>query len=200
MYAKDAFGTCLVFVLEVKPYHRAFADALRVKYGKVPTTGLPRITRLRQEQTRFKVFDPAGNLVIYINRDEPDTRYEWSEEKLPGLVQALENAAFLRDTYANDKSAAKTLDVALARYISADPLDRARALAARAELAVAMGEMERAQAIRAELKEIPLSAEDRERFRDELQAADDLERWLTQKGGGVDENQSDPYEIFESIS
>jgi hypothetical protein len=189
---KNAFGACLVFVPEVEPYHRAFADALRVKYGKIPTAGLPRITRLRQDQTRFKVFDPSGNLVIFINRNEPEAVYGWSEENLSELAQALENAAFLRDTYANDRSAAKVLDVALARHKSADPVDRARALAARAELAVAMGDAERAQAIRLELQQVPLSDEERDRFRYELQAADDLERWLTQKGSGVGESQSDP--------
>jgi len=190
--AKKAFGACLVFLPEVGPYHRTFADGLRVKYGQVPTAGFPRITRLRRDHTRFKVFDPSGNMVIYINRDEPDAVYGWSEENLSELAQALENAVFLRDTYANDRSAAKVLDVALARYESADPVDRARALAARAELAVAMGDAERAQAVRLELQQIPLSDEDRERFRYELQAADDLERWLTQKGGGVGESQSDP--------
>jgi catechol 2,3-dioxygenase-like lactoylglutathione lyase family enzyme len=184
---KNAFGTCLVFVPEVGPYHRTFTDALRVKYGQVPTACLPRITRLRQNQTRFKVFDPSGNLVIYINRDEPDAVYGWSEENLSELAQALENAVFLRDTYANDRSAAKVLDVALARHESADPVDRARALAARAELAVAMGETKLAQAIRLELQQIPLSDEDRNRFRHELQAGDDLERWLTQQGDRVGE-------------
>lgn len=56
---------------------------------------------------------------------------------------------------------------------------RARALAARTELAVALGEAERALALRAELKQIPLSDEQRERFRDELHAADDLERLMS---------------------
>lgn len=183
--AKNAFGTCLVFVPQVGPYHQAFAGSLRLKYGRVPTTGLPRITRLRKDQTRFKVFDPSGNLVIYINQDEPDGTYSWSEVSLSELAQALENAVFMRDTYANDQSAAKILDTALARHKSADPVDRARALAARAELAVAMGQAEHVQAIRAELAQVPLSAEDHERIRDELQAADDLERWLTQNEAGA---------------
>jgi catechol 2,3-dioxygenase-like lactoylglutathione lyase family enzyme len=163
---KKAFGTCLVFISEVGPYYRTFADALRVKYGKVPTAGLPRITRLRQDQTRFKVFDPSGNLIIYIKHNEPDAEYGESEEKLSELARALEMAVFLRDTYAIDKSAAKVLDVALARHKSADPVDRARALAARAELAVAMGETEHAQAIQVELQQIPLFNEDRDRFRE----------------------------------
>jgi hypothetical protein len=166
--AKNAFGASLVFVPKVQPVHQVFAEGLRAKYGRVPTTGLPRITRLGKEQTRFKVFDPSGNLLIYISIDEPEAEYGGSEENLSGLAQALENALFLRDTYANDAAAAKALDVALRRHATVTPIDRALALAARAELAVAMRDTERLRAVRFELQQIPLSTEDRERFRVEL--------------------------------
>jgi hypothetical protein len=165
-----------------------FADALRERYGKVPTAGLPRITRIRQGQTRFHVFDPAGNVLLYIDRDEPEMDCSWYKTKQSRLAAAIANAAFLRDTYTNDKAAALVLDKALARKEAFDPIDHARALAARAELAVAMGDAERAQAVRFELKQISLSDEDRGRFRHELQAADVLERWLTQSGGEFDES------------
>ncbi len=182
MNPQKSFSTCLVYAPRVEPYHRAFADALRVSYGKVPTAGLPRITRLQKGQTRFTTFDPSGNRLIYIDRDEPDRDYGWYEAKPSRLVAALENAAFLRDTYYEDAAAAKVLDKALAKHEPADAsIDRARALAARAELAVAMGDAEGAQVARAELQRIPLLDEDRERFRDELHAADYLERWLTQE-------------------
>jgi catechol 2,3-dioxygenase-like lactoylglutathione lyase family enzyme len=176
-------AVCLIFVPQVAPYHRVFADALRVKYGKVPTAGLPRITRLRQGQTRFHVFDPSGNVLLYIDREEPEMDYSWYERKQSRLASAIDNAAFLRDTYVNDKGAAQVLDKALAQKEAVDPIDRARAIAARTELAVAMGDAERARVLRLELQLISLSDEERDRFRHELQAADDLERWLTQSGG-----------------
>src|SRR5262249_46752883 len=70
------------------------------------------------------------------------------------------------------------LDKALAKNDSADTaLDRARALAVRAELAVAMGDAEGGQAARAALQTIQPSDEGRQRFRDELQAEEELERW-----------------------
>ncbi|KFA89770.1 hypothetical protein [Archangium violaceum] len=56
------------------------------------------------------------------------------------------------------------------------PLERARALAARAELAVALGDETRARSAREELQRIPLSEEERARFREELEAADALAR------------------------
>jgi hypothetical protein len=180
---KKVSGTCLVMVPAVEPYHRAFADALRARHGKVPTAGLPRITRLRKGQTRFTTLDPSGNSLVYICRDEPDVDYGWYEAERSRLAGAIEMAAFLRDTYINDKAAAQVLDKALARSEPADdPIDRARALASRAELAVAMGDAERARAVRAELQQVPLSDEDRARYRDELQAADELERWMGSEG------------------
>jgi catechol 2,3-dioxygenase-like lactoylglutathione lyase family enzyme len=181
-------AVCLVFVQQVAPYHKEFGDALRVKYGKVPTAGLPRITRLRQGQTRFHVFDPSGNVLLYIDRDEPEMDYSWYQTKRSRLASAIDNAAFLRDTYVNDKAAAQVLDKALALKEAVDPIDRARALAARAELAVAMGDAERARTLRLELQQISLSDVDRDRFRHELQAADDLERWLTQSNSELGES------------
>lgn len=178
---KPAAGCCLAIVPAVESYHRAFADGLRAHYGRVPTASHPRITRLRPGQTRFHVYDPCGNVLIFIDRDEPETTYEEPTETLSPLAGSLDNATFLRDTYANDEAAARVLDKALERNESAHPVERARALAARAELAVALGDAARARAVRAELAQIPLSDEDRARFHHELQAADELEQWLTQK-------------------
>jgi catechol 2,3-dioxygenase-like lactoylglutathione lyase family enzyme len=170
-------GTCLVMVPEVGPTYQAFALALRAKYGKLPTAGNPRISRLRKGQCRFNLVDPAGNSLVFIGLDErfeyPDLE-EWS--RLPALVVALETAANLRDMQWDDAAAAKVLDVALGRNPDAPAVERARALAARAELAVALGEADRLAAVRDELQRVPLSKEDRGRLRDELLAADELEK------------------------
>lgn len=174
-------GTCLVQVLNVKEYHQAFADGLRQAYGKVLTAGTPRITRFRAGQTRFTVYDPVGNTIIFINYDEPDIDYEAHDSSLSPLMQALENVKFLRDTYSDDKAAAQFLDKKLRQHETAAPIERALALAARAELAVAMGDVERAQTVRDELKQIDLTDEERSRYHNELGASDHLERWLTQK-------------------
>jgi len=178
--SKNAFGASLVFVPAVAEVHRTFADALRAKYGKIPTAGNPRITRLQPGHTRFKVFDPTGNVLLYINQVEPEWSDADSNEQQSPLLSALENAVFLRDTYANDQAAARALDLVLARHLEATPIERARALAARAELAVAMGEREIAESTRRELAAVVLTADERTQFHSELAAADELERWLTQ--------------------
>jgi hypothetical protein len=86
----------------------------------------------------------------------------------------LDNAAFLRNTYANDKEAARVLDLALQRFPSAAPL----AWAMRAELAVAMGEMAQADAFQQEVAAIPLSDAERAQYRTELGAAAALMAWI----------------------
>jgi catechol 2,3-dioxygenase-like lactoylglutathione lyase family enzyme len=173
-----AAGLCLVMVADVAPHHRAFAAALRGKLGRVPTAGRPRITRLRRGQRRFTVVDPGGNSIIFIARDEPEYEYPDKETwaRLSPLERALETAANFRDLRGMDEAAAKVLDLALAKHPTAAPVERARALAARVELALALGDAARARSARAELDQVPLSDEERERCRDELQAADAIER------------------------
>jgi hypothetical protein len=178
--AKNAFGAALVFVDDVASVHRAFAAGLRAQYGKVPTAGLPRLARMPREPTRFKVFDPSGNLLILIRHDEPAPSYAGSGPGLSALASALENAWFFRDTYANDSSAANVLLGALRRHPEAVVEDRARAWAALAELGVAIGDAELIATARTELHGLQLSPEDQERLRPELSAAGDLERWLVE--------------------
>jgi catechol 2,3-dioxygenase-like lactoylglutathione lyase family enzyme len=167
-------GTCLVMVDDVSPHHRAFADALKARLGRVPTSGLPRITRLRRGQRRFTLVDPTGNSILFIARDEPEYEYpdkeSWS--KLSPMERALATAANFRDMRGNDASAARTLELALARHPDAPPLERALALAALAELSLAMGDPARARSALAELDAIPLTDAERALHRDELQAPD----------------------------
>jgi hypothetical protein len=74
----------------------------------------------------------------------------------------------------------------VAREETAERVERARVLAARAELAVALGEEERLAAVRAELGRIELTEEERLGLGEELGAAEALERWLTTGIGGAE--------------
>jgi hypothetical protein len=177
-----AFSLCLVMVAEVEELHRTFVEGLKREYGRLPLAGLPRITRLRKGGTRVKVWDPAGNALLFISRNEPAANYDEDPslyEARSALANALETAAWLRDLKGHDDAAAaKVLDVALAKNEPAPNIDLARALAARAELAVALGDLERSHLLRAELQQVPLTDEEREQYREELEAADELERLL----------------------
>jgi hypothetical protein len=161
---KDNFGTCLVIVPDVQSMHAAFAECLRNAFGKVPAQGFPRISRMRPAQTRFTLTDNAGNSVIYIKRGGED-EVAAQAYKQPGqtpLGRAVNLAARLRDFHNDDAMAAKVLDDALARHPEATALDRARALAAGIELAIAMGDSQRLNDLRAELERLPLSPDERQ--------------------------------------
>ncbi|MEV6319995.1 glyoxalase [Nocardia sp. NPDC051787] len=171
---------CLVMVDDVASRHQAFTTALRARYGKVPAKGLPRITRFRPGQSRFTVVDPAGNQVIYIQRDEPMKLEYGGSKALNGLAKVLDNARILRDFKNDDKAAFRVLEVGLGRFrLEAPRLDVARALAALTELAVATGEPDRTAQFRAELRAMELSDAERAAVADELRASDDLAAWLS---------------------
>lgn len=169
---EESFSTCLVMLPEVEDLHQTFVDSLRKAYGKVPLSGLPRITRMKKGQSRFTVIDVDGSSVVYIKQDAPDDYdEEISEHTDTSLGKAVRMAARFRDFKNDDAGAAKILDLGLAKNPDAAPVDRARALAARLELALVLGEQGRAEALRDELKAVPLTDEERAHFKRELEAA-----------------------------
>ncbi|CAM3487101.1 glyoxalase [Corallococcus sp. ZKHCc1 1396] len=177
--SEENAGGCLVMVDTVEPYHRAFTEALRAKYGKVLATGRPRITRFRPGQSRFSLVDPAGNNVIFIQRDEPEELEYGGSAKLTGLAKVIDNARILREFKNDDRAAARALDIGLARFGAAATVeDKARALAARLELVIALQEATTGQSLKQQLLDLPLSEEARSHLSDELKAAERLEDWL----------------------
>ncbi|QDV33337.1 VOC family protein [Tautonia plasticadhaerens] len=171
-------ATCLVMVDAVEPHHRAIADALKASLGRVPTAGLPRISRLRKGQSRFTLVDPTGNSILFIARDEPEYEYPDAEawSKLSPMERALETAANFRDVRGMDAAAAKVLDLALTRDAGAPPEERARVLNTRVELALAMNDEGRARSAREELASIDLTDEERGQLRVEVRAVEEIER------------------------
>ncbi|OQS15796.1 glyoxalase [Nocardia donostiensis] len=178
--ASDGQAGCLVMVDDVASRHRSFTEALRTRYGKVPASGPARITRFRSGQTRFSVIDPDGNWLTYIQRDEPEELEYGGSRELDGLARVIDNARILREFKNDDKSATRALEAGLRRFgAAATTLDRARALAALLELAVATEDSERAAARRADLAALELTESERSTLTEELSAADGLTEWLS---------------------
>jgi hypothetical protein len=173
----ESYSTCLVILPEVEQLHETFAAALRQRYGKVPVSGVPRITRMKKGQSRFTVVDVAGNSVIFIRQDAPDDHDEGASDNQSQtrLGKALRAAARLRDFKNDDRAAARLLDAALRRE-EGSPFERAQLLAARAEIAVAMDDTERAASARAEIAALPLEASERAAIAAQLEAIDALAR------------------------
>ncbi|WP_280236990.1 VOC family protein [Nocardia cyriacigeorgica] len=175
----EGWTGCLVMVDDIAERHREFSAALRAHYGKVPAKGEPRITRFRPGQSRFSVIDPDGNWVTFIQNDEPMELEYGGSKSLTGLARVLDNARILRDFKNDDATATRVLDVGLRRYAATAPATEvARAWAALTEIAVAMGDTERAAAHREALRAVELTEEERAALATETNASATLTEWL----------------------
>ena len=179
---KAAYSTCLAMVPDVEALHATFAAALRQSYNKLPVAGIPRISRMRPGQSRFTVVDVAGNSLVFIKHGAPeeDDTAEDAIKPLPGesrLARALRLAARLRDFRNDDPAAARVLDAALAHADPTAPRERALALVARIELAVALADdPTRTTTLRAELATLPLTDAERHELAPTLERIQALER------------------------
>ena len=71
--AEDSHSTCGVVVADTEPLFQAFAAGLTAHCGKLPLTGLPRITRPRPRKNAgglsgFSLIDPGGQLDPHLPR------------------------------------------------------------------------------------------------------------------------------------
>ncbi|WP_291412604.1 hypothetical protein [Actinophytocola sp.] len=173
-----SYGSCIVQVPDTGELHRAFVDGLRAAYGKVPLSGIPRMTRPRRRRNvgglaGFTVVDPGGNWIRIFPVSSP-TAGEAGATTGGKLARALENAVVLSDSHGDTAQAAKILDGALARAADASAVERVEALAYRAELALTLADPDRANAALAEVDSIELTSLDRERLADTLSAVAEL--------------------------
>lgn len=128
---------CLIIVNDVQNSYQEFSSSLKNSLGRVPASGLPRISRMKPMGTRFTVTDPSGNSIIFIQHGDKDkSDYESLDQKgLAEFEKAIALAVRLRDFKEDYRAAVKTLDNALKKAgpeISKDQM--ATALLMRAEL------------------------------------------------------------------
>jgi hypothetical protein len=177
--AESPYG-CLVMVSDVQAVHQDFSNALRERLGRVPNKGLPRISRMRPQQTRFTLTDPSGNWVIFIQYGAEDSAaVEKSEDvNLVGLEKAIAKAIRFREFKEEPDGAAKILDIALEKYPDDKAFFRVQALLLRAEIALDMEETDKAKSALSDLRQIALTEADRAALSIELARAEELENGL----------------------
>jgi len=177
---QDNYSGCLVIVPEVEQLHALFSERLKAHFSKVPNKGFPRITRMKPKQTRFTLTDISGNSVIFIKQGKEDeiAAEEYLQPGQSSFQKALSTAARLRDFKNDDAAAAKVLDNALARGKQGTPVELAKVLIARIELAVALDKPEKARALYSEFRNMELSASERESLADEISLLKTLETSL----------------------
>jgi hypothetical protein len=178
--AREESGGCLVMVDAVAPYHAAFVAAMRRVYGKVLSSGLPRITRYRPGASRFTLMDPSGNSIIFIQRDEPAELEYGGSKKLTGLARALDNARILREFKNDDPQAFRALKSAVRRHGADAPVaERAIALCLLVDLATVLEEP--TDPWLTDLRGLELSHEDRQRIESQLGHLPGVQDWLPSK-------------------
>ncbi|MCE7986481.1 MAG: VOC family protein [Caldilinea sp. CFX5] len=171
----DSYGSAIVVVPDPDALYQAFARGLRAAYQKVPTAGIPRITRPRKKfgtVRGFSVVDVGGNWLRISKLG--DTEAQAAAEKLTGLAQVLVVAARLGDAHGDDAKALKTLENGLKRFADAPTLEQARALLYRAELAMRVSDPILAQSSLAAVQMLPLSEDERATIADELAQTSEL--------------------------
>ncbi|MEU6725128.1 hypothetical protein ABZ917_15595 [Nonomuraea wenchangensis] len=169
---EQSMGSVVVVVPDTGALHAAFAAGLRAAFGKVPVSGIPRMTRPRRVQGTsggFVVVDPGGNWVRISRRKED------ADEPDPGrLARVIAAAARQADARGDVAAGVKMLETGLARHAAAPPAQRLPALVYLAELRLRTGDRDAAAALLAEAAALELTEAEREALADDLAAAADL--------------------------
>ncbi|MBD8077550.1 hypothetical protein [Cellulosimicrobium arenosum] len=155
---EDSYSTCLAVVDDTAPVFERFAAGLRARYGRLPLTGVPRITRPRRRANAggtagFSLVDPAGNWVRVMRRppagardeaggdDDGSARTAYAARPEGAVARAVDDAVVQADSHGDPVQARKILAGALRRSgDDAPPVERVRALAYLAELDVRTGD------------------------------------------------------------
>ena len=169
---ENSLGSIIILTPDTGTLFGKFAAGLREHYGKLPLTGLPRITRPRRKQGTaggFTVVDPGGNwLRIFSNSGE-------QEKSTSGVFErVMLNAARQGDARGDDPAAIAVLEAGLLRHAGAAPADKVPVLAYLAELLIRGGHTEQARAVLDELAGLELTDAERTALADELAAAAEL--------------------------
>lgn len=163
----DSYGTVIIVVPDTQALYRHVAERLRAAFGKLPVSGIPRVTRPRKKYgtvTGFSLVDPGDN---WIRISQLGATQE-DEAKTEGLEHFVGVAARLADAHGNEADGLRTLNNALARFATAPALELARAYLYRTELAVRLGDAELAQQSLAAVAALTLSAHEQQLIADEL--------------------------------
>jgi catechol 2,3-dioxygenase-like lactoylglutathione lyase family enzyme len=166
----ESYGSAIVAVPDPDGLYRDFAAGLRKTHGKLPVTGIPRITRPRTKYGTvrgFSVVDPGGNWLRISKLG--DSEEEDSAEKAEGLAQIVYVAARLGDAHGDEALALKTLESGLTRFgEAATASELAGAYLYRAELAVRTKDHALAQSSLAAAESLELNDDERSALADEF--------------------------------
>lgn len=171
---ENSMGSAILLVPDTGVLYDEFAAGLRAAFGKLPISGIPRITRPRRKQgtaAGFTVVDPGGNwLRIYaLGATEEDGR--GSESR---LERVLMNATRQGDARGDDAIAISVLEAGLSRHADAPDVEKLPLLVYLAELQLRIGNLEFAAQALDSVDSLALNPVEREGLAAELANAAEL--------------------------
>lgn len=173
----DSMGTVVVLVPDTEALHRAFAAGLRERYGKVPVSGIPRMTRPRRKQGTaggFSVVDPGGNWLRISAFGDPGDQPD-QDDRLARVVAA---AARQADSHGDEAAAIRVLENGLARHADEPEVRQLPALVYLAELRLRTEDPAAAAELIGRVEAIGLTAADRDRLASDLAALAEVKAQL----------------------
>ncbi len=168
----DSMGTVVVLVPDTGALHRAFAAGLREAFGRVPLSGIPRMTRPRSKQgtsAGFSVVDPGGNW-LRISAFADDGGGSADDR----LSRVMANASRQADSHGDEAAGVRVLRNGLDRHADAPATERVPALVFLIELLVRTDDRDGAAALLAEVAGMDLSDAEREVLAGDLAIAEEL--------------------------
>ena len=140
---ENSYASILILTTDTEELFASFAEGLRTGLGRLPISGIPRITRPRKKQGTaggFSIIDPGGNWLRVFRRGDSET-----SDTERGLLRVVENAARQGDTHGDEATAIAVLEAGLTRYAEAATVERVPALVYLAELYLRIEDVERAR-------------------------------------------------------
>ncbi|MFB4316442.1 bleomycin resistance protein [Actinomadura sp. 21ATH] len=170
---------CYVPTDDVDLLYEAFRGGLKAAFGRVPSRGLPRLGPLKDMSygvRQFLMTDPDG---IQLRVGQPIAEsFEHVERPKEKFARAVHDAALLGDSKEDPEAAARVLDRLLeADDVAKTPPQLVQVLVMRADMAVRVGDLPRAEemAARARSAATDLAEGERAAVRDDLDRLADLE-------------------------
>ena len=173
---EQSYASVIIVVPDPDALYASFAAGLRAAYGRLPVSGIPRMVRPRKRWGTvygFSLVDVGGNWLRISRLGDTEDAVDASP---PGLAKGIDVAARLADSHGDDAGGLATLERSLAKYPDARPIERARALAYRAELAVRLGRGSLARTSLEEIKTLPLGEVERAGLAAEIDHVESLLR------------------------
>lgn len=170
----ESMGSVVVLVDDTQALHKSFAAGLRAAFGKIPVSGIPRMTRPRRMQGTaggFMVVDPGGNWLRISRRAEDTDEPDPSEGRLARVVAA---AARQADSHGDEAAGIRVLENGLTRHADAPAAQRLPALVYLAELRLRTGDRDGAAGLLAEVKGMELTPAERDALAKDLATAAEL--------------------------